>query len=291
MKLKTNKYEAQLSSIMLDVVVRVEQLRPEAAELALGQLEQFELLKSDKCEALNALLFIIGEFGGTLSPENQAKSLELVLKDRWKLLNFPESVQNALTSATFKLSLKIRSLNKELFDIANEKLEERSKQVDYMESQERSLLYINVVKNLNDAEIADLGNLIEYLTPVPSYTQSMVFAPESMLVPIDIDENEIQTRNEDGSVVYHYFRDEDFVPNDGLTDEQRRIIRKQIRDKQQDDPFYIKTKKKGKKKGKKKRILESVPNAEEEKKEEAPLPKPNAEKKYTVVKDPTAPHH
>eukprot|EP00358_Blepharisma_japonicum_P006377 CAMPEP_0202944684 /NCGR_PEP_ID=MMETSP1395-20130829/5556_1 /ASSEMBLY_ACC=CAM_ASM_000871 /TAXON_ID=5961 /ORGANISM="Blepharisma japonicum, Strain Stock R1072" /LENGTH=107 /DNA_ID=CAMNT_0049643811 /DNA_START=1671 /DNA_END=1991 /DNA_ORIENTATION=+ len=103
----------------------------------------------------------------------------------------------------------------------------------------------------------------------------MVFAPESLLVPIEIDENEIQTRNEDGSVTYHYFRDEDFNPPDILSEEERKKRRNELKLKQKDHPYYLQSdknsepaKKKGKGKGKKKLKKKTEENKEENKEEE-----------------------
>lgn len=276
---KTETHEAQLSSIMLDVVLRVEELREEACELSLNTLEIFDMLKSEKCEALTALLFIIGEFSSYFSESNLSKALSLVTKPRWGLLNFHESVYNALSSCVFKIF--IRANEDGIFEACVKKLQENSVQIEHMESQERSLLYLNI---LTTADKEKLNFVLKPFLPIHPSAQSLIFPPDALLHNFIVNDEELFTTKSDGTLEYHYYREEDFgdIP---MTDQEKKAAKQKIKDKQMQDPYYIKPKKGKKKKGKKskkteqkvKEITESVDVVKEDE-----ARKPEAPKKYSV---------
>lgn len=271
--LKTVFHEAQLSSVMLDVVLRVEELRAEACEISLDTLEKFDTLKSDKCEALTALLFILGEFCNYMRPELQEKALNLLAKPRWNLISFHESVYNALSSSIFKVALRLNEHS--LFETCVQKLKETSSQIDHMEAQERSLMYINIIVNTKKDNI---NIILNPFLPIHPSAQSLISLPEELTKPFTVNNEELVTTKSDGSLEYHYFRDEDF--GEVVSEEQKANAKQKIKEKQMLDPFYINSKKKGKKKkGKKpKTTEETVPIEEPEEK------KPEVHKKYSVNK-------
>lgn len=281
--IKTQSHEAQLSSIMLDVVLRVEELREEAMELALDLLEKFDSLRTDRCEALTALLFLLGEFCGHLKPQSLSQAVNLVLKPRWHSVNFHENVYNALSSCLFKLSLKAQD---DVVGSCIEKIKENCANGEHMEAQERSVIYFNVLKNCQQVKELKFMSFL----PIHPSAQGFISPPDELLKEFEVDENEIRTVKEDGSVEFHYFRDEDFKEPE-MTDVDRKLAKLKIKEKQMNDPFYIKTKK-GKKKGKKSKApVQDVRKPEvKESVEEVVEDKPVAVKKYTVNRtDPLVP--
>ena len=270
---KTLVHEAHLSSIMLDVVLRVEELRAEACEISLNVLEKFDVLKSEKCEALTALLFILGEFAGYLSADLQEKALVLLTKPRWDMIGFSESVYNALSSTLFKLGLLLDN------DLCLKKIKETSLQIDHMEAQERSLMYINILGN---SKKEDILTVLQPFLPIHPSAQSFINPPEDLLTPFLINNEELVSTKPDGTLEYHYFRDEDFG-DIGMTDEEKLLAKAKIKEKHSQDPYYIKPKKGKKKKGKKPKKTEAAEETKEivqetiEKKIEIP-------KKYSVNK-------
>ncbi|OMJ67797.1 hypothetical protein SteCoe_34942 [Stentor coeruleus] len=276
---KTEIHEAQLSSIMLDVVLRVEELREDACELSLNTLEIFDTLKSEKCEALTALIFIIGEFSSYFNEENLGRALSLVTKPRWELLNFHESVYNALSSCVFKIF--IRAKEDRIFDACVKKLQENSVQIEHMESQERSLLYLNI---LTTADKEKLNFVLKPFLPIHPSAQNFIFPPDALQQNFIVNDDELFTTKSDGTIEYYYYREEDFgdIP---MTDQEKKVAKQNIKDKQMQDPYYIKPKKGKKKKGKKsKKLEEKVEEIKENpdiiKDEEAK--KPPSPKKYSV---------
>lgn len=272
-KLKSQKHEAHISSIMLDSVIRVRELRAEACCLVLEILSHFEELKTERCEAITAMLFILGEFAEHMDQESIQQCFSLVSSHKWNTLLFPDTVQNALTACVFKL---LRFLEDQSEAVCL--LKQKTSQIDYMEAQERSLLYVNILENLTD--LSTLKEVFTELLPVHPNAQLLIQPSEEINEPFEIDQTELVTQNEDGSWTYHYFREEDFHSGT-LTEEQKKELRKQMKEKVKEDPFYIKSKKKGKKKKKKLPKKEEVPETLEVKE----LPQPSSEKKYSVNRD------
>jgi hypothetical protein len=261
-ELKTATHEAQLSSIIIDVVLRVEELRAEACDIALSVLERFDSLKSDRCEALNALIFIIGEFCSCMSPESIAKAVTLLTLPRWGTLSLHESVHNALSSAIFKLSLRTQA--QESQEKCMKKLIDCSAQIEHMEAQERSLLFINITKKGN---LSDLANALTPFLPIHPSAQSLIFPPDCLLTPFEVNNEELCTVKEDGTTEFFYYREEDFGEK-LMTEQEKMEAKRKLREKQMQDPFYLKPKKGKKKKGKKGKKEEGKVEEMEEKKDE-----------------------
>ena len=273
--LKTSSHEAQLSSIMLDVVLRVEEMREEACEVLMGVLEQFDSLRTERCEALTALIFIIGEFCGCIRHELLVKALQLLTRERWDVIAFHESVYNALSSAVFKISLRLKQ--SELDEACVRKIRETSTQIEHMEAQERALMYLNI---LNSCEKESISAVLLPFLPIHPSAQSLLSPPQEILVAFEVDNGELVTVNENGSMEYHYFRDEDFGEIQS-TEEEKKIAKMRIKEKQMQDPFYIKPKKGKKKKGKRSKKTEEAAGEQVSVKEE-PVEKKAEQKKYSI---------
>jgi len=276
--IKTQTHEAQLSSIILDVVLRVEDLREEACEMSLELLEKFDGLKSERCESLTALLFIIGEFCALLSQENLVKGVNLLLKPRWDSVNFHENVYNAISSCLFKIGWKVEGSVK---DQVIARIKSNCAVNDHMEAQERSLLYLNLLKTCEPAKIEFI---FKPFLPIHPLAQSLLAPPEDLLKEFEVDQNELMTVKEDGTVEYHYYRDEDFK-DPQMSDIERKLAKMRIKEKQMQDPFYIKSKKGKKKKGKKGKG--KMGGLGEEKKEEEGEKKEEVEVKEQAIARPT----
>lgn len=282
--LKTTSHEAQLSSIMLDVVLRVEEMRAEACEGLISVLEKFDSLKTEKCEALTALVFILGEFCGYLPQETLEKALNLLMKERWELVRFHESVYNALSSAVFKISLKVTG--NELENECIQKIKQNSTQIDHMEAQERSLMYLNILSQCEKAKVAQV--LLPFL-PIHPSAQSLLSPPDEILTAFEVNTEELMSVNADGTKEYHYFREEDFGEV-GISDDKRKLAKEKLREKQLQDPFYIVGKKGKKKKGKKPKKNLEVPEASEVPEEIIEKKNTETTKKYSVNRtDPLLP--
>jgi hypothetical protein len=280
---KTSNHEAQLSSIVLDVVLRVPELREEAVELSLQLLEKFDSLRSERCEALTGLLFILGEFCSLLTQENFRLAVSLLLKPRWDSVGFHENVYNALSSCLFKLALRADPAEAEK---CFAKVKANCLASEHMEAQERSWFFFNVLEKCEKDQVSKV--LMPFL-PIHPAAQALIFPPDELLMPFEVDEKEIMTVRDDGSVEFHYFREEDFK-DDQMTDVDRKLAKLKMKEKQMNDPFYIKPKKGKKKKGKKSKAKEEQIIEKEEKVESSVEVKPKAVKKYTVNRaDPLVP--
>lgn len=285
--IKTQNHEAQLSSIILDVVLRVEELREEACEMSLDVLEKFDSLKSEKCESLTGLLFIIGEFCSLLSQDNLVKVVNLLLRPRWESVNFHENVYNAVSSCMFKLTWKVQG---SVRTQCVEWIRNNCSVSDHMEAQERCLVYLNL---LNKCEPGRFEVFKPFL-PIHPSAQFLIAPPDELLQEFKVDQNELMTVKEDGSVEYHYYRDEDFKDPE-MTDIERKMAKLRIKEKQMQDPFYIKPKKGKKKKGKKvkervEKVGEEVSEERKDEAEEKESGKSRVVKKYVVNRtDPLVP--
>jgi hypothetical protein len=285
-KVKTLEFESQLSGIMLDVLLRVEELRPEACEVCLNLIENFEAFKTDKCETLASILCILGEYGHLLEPETHHKIIRALLDEKWFRLGFSDTIYNALTSAVFKLMIKLDP-NSELFSSCFSFINEKSAKIGYMEAQERCKLYNNILQVSDKSLISKLSSSLPELQPVQMLAQSLLQPPAELTISITIQESELMSRKEEGKVEYFYFRDED-LSSDSFKSENKLTLKKSPTDSS--DPFIIKSTKPKKKKGKKKKGKSAVEEVKEttesstEVKNEVPQPRQNA--KYKVNRDP-----
>mmetsp|Transcript_24027 Transcript_24027/g.42681 ORF Transcript_24027/g.42681 Transcript_24027/m.42681 type:complete len:692 (+) Transcript_24027:1763-3838(+) len=242
---KTVTYESQLSGIMLDVITRVDELIDDIAEDALQLLEKFESLKSERCELLAVLWFIIGEASLSLSDDKAELAHCLLNNDRWEKLDFPESVPSAMVSAAFKLLIRFKDTGKDLeageLKAYIDKMQTSSK---YIEVQERTTLYSKLLDS--GPEISNLKSAISVkLQPVHPGAQGLIALPELLQTPIEVKESELMTRKEDGTIEYHYFRDDDMASHEDLAREAKARLKQKSK-----DPFYLKETKPKKKKKK-----------------------------------------
>lgn len=285
-KVKTVEFEGQLSGIMLDVLLRVEELRPEACEICLHLIQNFEALKTEKCEMLASILCILGEYGHLLNLKTHHQIIEALLDEKWFKLGFNDTIYNALTSACFKLMIRLDP-SSDLFSQCYQFINEKSAKIGHMEAQERCKLYNNILKIGDKSLISNLGSCLPDLQPVQMLAQALLQPPEDLTMPITIDESELMNRKEDGKVEYYYFRDEELCSDSFKSDSKLPLKKNQTDSK---DPFIIKSTKPKKKKGKKKKGKTTVEEVKEthesptELKSEIPQPRQNA--KYKVNRDP-----
>jgi hypothetical protein len=257
---KTVAHEARLSGIMLDVITRVEELAEDVADIVLAVLEKFESLKSERCELLAVLWFIAGEAASKLHDDKAALAVKLLTNERWGKLDFPEAVLNAMASAAFKLTVRYLDQDKqsEVEELLGcMKLMQTSSK--YIEVQERCTLYTQLLKS--NPQVAHLKSCLVPLQPVHPGAQGLISLPEGLSAPIEVKESELLTRKEDGSVEYHYFREDDVASHEDLMKEAKARLKQKSK-----DPFYLKETK-----PRRRRRKAEETKTEETKEEEVPV--------------------
>lgn len=275
---KTLVYEGQLSGIMLDVITRVEQLLEDVADAAVDLLEKFEGLKSERCELLAVLWFIVGEASPTLREEKADIVLCLLLNDRWNKLDFPEVVANSMISAAFKLLIRYmdQGLESEAEDL-RAYIKRMQSDGKYIEMQERSTLYSKLLESKPDT--SNLKASLAPLQPVHPGAQALVTLPGLLTTPIEVKEAEMMTRKEDGSIEYHYFREDDIATHEDLAREAKARLKQKSK-----DPSYLQGAKprKIKRKGVEENKTEEVKEQVELPAVEISLPKASTARTYKV---------
>lgn len=280
---KTVTYEGLLSGIMLDVLMRVEQLTEDVADTVIALLEKFEGLKSERCELLSVLWYIAGEAAETLREDKAATVVEILVNDRWAKLDFPESVGNAMVTASFKLLVRYIGQGNES-EIGQLKAYLQKMQITgkYIEAQERSTLYYKLLESGPD--ITHLRSSLVSVQPVHPGAQALIVLPDLFTVPIEVKETELMTRKEDGSIEYHYFRDDDIATHDDLAREAKARLHKKSK-----EPFYLKGAKPRKKKRKAVEEQKSQELEAEEPVAETRLPEANLNRTYKVNRGAASP--
>ena len=283
---KTEMHEGDIAGMMLDVVVRVEGLGEEAVGLGVDMIRALEEWKTEKGNALAALIFIIGEHGITCATELRLEALTLLTSLRIPELRLPEYIHSAIVCAAFKLYLSVIDLTSDALTSQVTTLFTTIPAVGSIEPRDRSQLYLKVINGVPKEALVEAAKRLTPLLPINPLSQSMLKCPEDLLTPFEVDLNEIRKEREDGSIEYFYYREEDFV---GQKDIQTKEIKKKLKEelaiKNSGDPFYVKTGKK--KKGKKGKKAKSEVEVKEEVKEEKGevLPVPDVSKKYRVNRD------
>lgn len=241
---KTASHEGQLSGIMLDVVTRVESLIEDIADDVIGLLEKFEGFKSPRCQLLAVSWFIVGEASLTLRDEKAEIVKELLGNKRWEKLDFPESVINSMASAAFKLTVRYIDEGKETeVEELTAYLRHQRTSSKHIEVQERTTIYCNLLDAKPSA--SNLKDFQTPLQPVHPEAQALLAVPDLLMTPININETELLTRKDDGSIEYHYFRDDEMASHEDLSREAKARLKQKSM-----DPFYLKNSKPRKKKRK-----------------------------------------